>query len=308
MQLKATITDDLAGERLDKAASSIWSDYSRSVLKKWIDSGQLLLNGDLGKPRDKVFANDEISLEPGDIREESWEPQDIPLNIIYESEHFIVINKPSDLVVHPGAGIKSGTLANGLAFHFNELMSLPRNGIVHRLDKDTSGIMVIARTPKFHKSIISQLHDREVYKAYKAIIYGEVKATRYFDGSIGRDPKNRIKMKINENGRDAFTTIFPNISKNGFSLIDVEITSGRTHQIRVHLSDASLPIVGDQLYKVKSLNPNYFSPEHAEVAYAFPRQALHAHQLRFHDITGSVVDFCAELPEDFLRLQQQLFM
>jgi 23S rRNA pseudouridine1911/1915/1917 synthase len=308
MQLKATITEDLAGERLDKAASSIWSDYSRSVIKKWIDNGQLLLNGELGKPRDKVFTSDEISLEPSDITEESWEPQDIPLNIIHESEHFIVINKPSDLVVHPGAGIKSGTLANGLAFHFNELTSLPRNGIVHRLDKDTSGIMVIARTLKFHKSIIAQLHDREVYKAYKTIIYGEVKATRYFDGPIGRDPKNRIKMKINENGRDAFTSIFPNITKNGFSLIDVEITSGRTHQIRVHLTDAGLPIVGDQLYKVKSLNPNYFSSEHAEIAHAFPRQALHAHQLKFHDTTGSMVDFCAEVPEDFLRLQEQLFM
>jgi 23S rRNA pseudouridine1911/1915/1917 synthase len=308
MQLKAIIEENLSGQRLDRAASSIWVDYSRTSVKKWIDEGRVLLNGEVAKPKDKVFSGDEISMQPGVLREESWDPQDIPLNIIAQEQHFIVINKPSNLVVHPGAGISSGTLANALAFHFDELTALPRNGIVHRLDKDTSGIMVIARTPKFHKSIIAQLHDREVFKSYQAIVYGEVKASRNFNGDIGRDPKNRIKMKITEHGREAYTSIFPNLTKKGCSLIDVHIATGRTHQIRVHLSEGGLPIVGDQLYKPRSLNPNSFSPSVLEITSKFNRQALHAQQLKFLDPSGNNIDLAAEAPDDFLNLQEQLFL
>ena len=136
MRLRAFIEETESGERLDKAASTLWTDYSRTNIKKWIDDGRVLLNGEVAKPKDKVFIGDEISMQPGVLREESWDPQDIPLDIISTEEHYIVINKPPNLVVHPGAGISSGTLANALAFHFDELTSLPRNGIVHRLDKD----------------------------------------------------------------------------------------------------------------------------------------------------------------------------
>lgn len=308
MKLKKIIDENMAGERLDKSASLIWQDYSRTVIKKWIEDGRVLINGELSKPKDKIFEGDEITMEPGVLREESWEPQDLPLNIICEHEHFIVINKPANLVVHPGAGIASGTLANALAFHFDELMALPRNGIVQRLDKDTSGIMVVARTAKFHKSIISQLHDREVFKAYKAIVFGEVKATRHFNGPIARDPKIRTRMKISEQGREAYTSIFPNLAKNGFSSIDVQIATGRTHQIRVHLCEAGLPIVGDQLYKHKSLNPILFNSSLLRIASEFSRQALHAYQIKFKDPLGNCIDLTADIPEDFQGLQDQLFL
>ena len=193
--------------RLDQAATSLFEDFSRSQIQRWISQGNLLVNGEILKAKDKVNIGDEISLDPVFKDRVSWDGEDIPINILHEEEDFLIINKSPGLVMHPGAGCHDGTLANALAFHFPDLKQLPRCGIVHRLDKDTSGLLVIAKNEKFRNFFVSKLQDREVYKQYEAIVVGQVIGSFSIDHPLERDPRNRLKMRVTEFGRDALSHV-----------------------------------------------------------------------------------------------------
>ena len=209
--------------RLDHTATSLFEDFSRSQIQRWISQGNLLVNGEILKAKDKVHAGDEISLDPIFENRVSWEGEDIPINILHEEEDFLVINKSSGLVMHPGAGCHNGTLANALAFHFPKLKQLPRCGIVHRLDKDTSGLLVVAKNEKFRNFFVAKLQDREVYKQYEAIVVGQVIGSFAIDHPLERDPRNRIKMRVTDFGRDALSHVSLIKFYEGYSHISIEI-------------------------------------------------------------------------------------
>ena len=242
------IPENHNNSRLDHAATLLFEDYSRSQIQRWISQGNLLVNGEILRAKDKVHTGDEISLDPVFENRVSWDGEDIPINIFHEDENFLIINKSPGLVMHPGAGCHDGTLANALAFHFPELKQLPRCGIVHRLDKDTSGLLVIAKNEKFRSFFVNKLQEREVFKQYEALVVGQVIGSFSIEHPIERDPRNRVKMRVTDSGRDALSHVSLVKFYGGYSHIAVEIETGRTHQIRVHLSHQKLPIIGDRLY------------------------------------------------------------
>ena len=239
--------------RLDQAATFLFEDFSRSQIQKWINQGNLLVNGEHLKAKDKVHTGDELALDPIFKQRVSWDEEDIPLNILHEEQDFLIINKPPGMVMHPGAGCHSGTLANALAFHFPDLKVLPRCGIVHRLDKDTSGVLVVAKNEKFRNFFVNKLQERLVYKQYEAVVVGKVIGSFSIDLPIERDSRNRIRMRVGEDGRDALSHVSLINSYGGYSHISIQIETGRTHQIRVHLSHQKLPIIGDTLYNPRNI-------------------------------------------------------
>ena len=290
--------------RLDQAATSLFEDFSRSQIQRWISQGNLLVNGEILKAKDKVNIGDEISLDPVFKDRVSWDGEDIPINILHEEEDFLIINKSPGLVMHPGAGCHDGTLANALAFHFPDLKQLPRCGIVHRLDKDTSGLLVIAKNEKFRNFFVSKLQDREVYKQYEAIVVGQVIGSFSIDHPLERDPRNRLKMRVTEFGRDALSHVSLIKFYQGYSHISVEIETGRTHQIRVHLSNHKLPIIGDGLYNPRNLIAKNTPKDLISHIQNFPRQALHASKIRFPSLNKEDIfyEFQADLPQDMQSL------
>ena len=243
--IQKNINEEQHNSRLDQAATFLFEDYSRSQIQRWILQGNLLVNGEILKAKDKVHTGDEISLDPVFENRVSWEGEDIEINIFHEEEDFLIINKSPGLVMHPGAGCHDGTLANALAFHFPALKQLPRCGIVHRLDKDTSGLLVIAKNEKFRNFFVNKLQEREVFKQYEALVVGQVIGSFSIEHPIERDPRNRVKMRVADLGRDALSHVSLIKSYEGYSYISIEIETGRTHQIRVHLSNQKLPIIGD---------------------------------------------------------------
>ena len=290
--------------RLDQAATSLFEDFSRSQIQRWISQGNLLVNGEILKAKDKVNIGDEISLDPVFKDRVSWDGEDIPINILHEEEDFLIINKSPGLVMHPGAGCHDGTLANALAFHFPDLKQLPRCGIVHRLDKDTSGLLVIAKNEKFRNFFVSKLQDREVYKQYEAIVVGQVIGSFSIDHPLERDPRNRLKMRVTEFGRDALSHVSLIKFYQGYSHVSVEIETGRTHQIRVHLSNHKLPIIGDGLYNPRNLIAKNTPKDLISHIQNFPRQALHASKIRFPSLNKEDIfyEFQANLPRDMQSL------
>ncbi len=297
------ISEEQNNSRLDQAATFLFKDYSRSQIQRWILQGNLLVNGEILKAKDKVHNGDEISLDPVFENRVSWEGEDIPINIINEEEDFIIINKSPGLVMHPGAGCHDGTLANALAFHFPYLKQLPRCGIVHRLDKDTSGLLVVAKNEKFRNFFVSKLQEREVFKQYEALVVGQVIGSFSIDDPIERDPNNRVKMRVTEFGRDALSHVSLIKFYKGYSHISIEIETGRTHQIRVHLSNKKLPIIGDGLYNPRNLIAKNTPERLIKYIQNFSRQALHASQIRFPSVKGgSFFEFQADLPEDMQSL------
>tara|TARA_B100000214_G_scaffold374292_1_gene356607 strand:+ start:71 stop:997 length:927 start_codon:yes stop_codon:yes gene_type:complete len=290
--------------RLDQAATSLFEDFSRSQIQRWISQGNLLVNGEILKAKDKVNIGDEISLDPVFKDRVSWDGEDIPINILHEEEDFLIINKSPGLVMHPGAGCHDGTLANALAFHFPDLKQLPRCGIVHRLDKDTSGLLVIAKNEKFRNFFVSKLQDREVYKQYEAIVVGQVIGSFSIDHPLERDPRNRLKMRVTEFGRDALSHVSLIKFYQGYSHVSVEIETGRTHQIRVHLSNHKLPIIGDGLYNPRNLIAKNTPKDLISHIQNFPRQALHASKIRFPSLNKEDIfyEFQADLPQDMQSL------
>ena len=303
MEIVKKVPRDIANYRLDKASSEIFKDFSRSQLKKWIIDGRVLLNNEIASPKDIVNQDDEISINPILENKIEWEPEEIKFELIHKNKDYLIINKPYNLVMHPGAGCNNGTLANGLLFRFPELKVLPRAGIVHRLDKDTSGVLLIARTERFRNYFVSLLQDRKVKKIYKALVVGKIIGSFEINDAMGRDKNNRTKMSIRTDGKEAHTFVKLDIALGSYSLLDVSIKTGRTHQIRVHLSSKKLPIIGDKTYNPSSNVAKGTSKSLINIIRDFSRQALHSHHLSFEDMdTNKIVSYEASISDDMQNL------
>ena len=303
MEIVKKVPRDLANYRLDKASSEIFKDFSRSQLKKWIIDGRVLLNNEIASPKDIVNQDDEILINPILENKIEWEPEEIKFELIHKNKDYLIINKPYNLVMHPGAGCNNGTLANGLLFRFPELKVLPRAGIVHRLDKDTSGVLLIARTERFRNYFVSLLQDRKVKKIYKALVVGKIIGSFEINDAMGRDKNNRTKMSIRTDGKEAHTFVKLDIALGSYSLLDVSIKTGRTHQIRVHLSSKKLPIIGDKTYNPSSNVAKGTSKSLINIIRDFSRQALHSHHLSFEDMdTNKMVSYEASISDDIQNL------
>ena len=303
LQYTLTVNESSAGLRLDQALSQQLPDYSRSKIQDWIKHGFIQLNNDLPRPRDKVFAGDQIRLDIPETTKIFDRPEDIEFEILYQDDDIFVINRPAGLVVHPAAGHESGTLVNGLLHRDARLEQLPRAGIVHRLDKDTTGLMVGARKLAAHSALVEQLQARRVKREYVAIARGVITAGRSIETGIGRHPVERKKMLVQENGKPALTHFQVTRKFAHHSLIRLQLETGRTHQIRVHMAHIKHPLLGDPVYGGRSRLPSGADARLLDAIRNFKRQALHAARLSFEHPRGRErVAFEAPLPEDFRQL------
>ena len=292
---------------MDLVAAKQFSDYSRGHIQKWIKNGDLLVNNQEVKTKHSLQLNDVISVDFWEEPQLGDQPEAIPLDIIFEDEEIMIINKSVGMVVHPGSGNPDGTLVNALLAHEESLGFLPRAGIVHRLDKDTSGLMVVAKKEAAYLNLIEQLKERSVKRTYMAIVVGVPISNKIINEPIGRHPKIRTKQAVVKNGKEAITRVSLSESFQGYSLLRVNLETGRTHQIRVHLTHAGYPIVGDSVYGARK----QFAPGSNEglknIISSFTRQALHASELELiHPSSKKLVSFEADLPEDMARLIGQL--
>jgi 23S rRNA pseudouridine1911/1915/1917 synthase len=305
IQLTAQIPDDAAGRRLDQVLATVFPDYSRSRLQQWIKSGAVLLNGRAAEPRFRVAGGERVDIAAELASDSEVRAQAIALDIVYQDAQLLVINKPAGLVVHPAAGNHGGTLQNAL-LHFDErLAALPRAGIVHRLDKDTTGLMVVARTLPAHKSLVDQLQARSVHRAYLALVQAQVTAGATVDAPIGRHPRDRLRMAVVESGKPAITHYRVLERFAAHTLVEARLESGRTHQIRVHMAHIHHPLVGDPLYGGRLKLPRGASEQLASALRGFARQALHAARLELlHPESGELVSWETGLPDDFEQLLQ----
>lgn len=305
--LQAIVPDSAAGRRFDAVLAELFPDFSRSRLAAWIKSGDARLDGREVRPRDPVRGGETVTLQATlDVQTHS-EPEDIALDILFEDEHVIVVNKPAGLVVHPGAGNPAGTLVNALLHHDPSLNTLPRAGIVHRLDKDTSGVMVVARTLQAHTALIEQLSSREVHRQYLAVVVGSLVSGGTADAPIDRHPRDRIRMAVREDGRDAVTHYRLRERFRAHTLLECRLETGRTHQIRVHMAHLKHPIVGDPLYGGPLKLPRGATDDLIAALRGFKRQALHAQTLEFaHPVTGEAVRCTAPVPQDLEQLVKVL--
>lgn len=304
IHLQTLIPEDFSGQRLDSALAQLFSDYSRSRLQQWIQAGEVLLDGRTPRVRDKVLGGEQVVIDAAQdvaVSEDMAEP--LPLELIYEDEHLLVIHKPAGLVVHPAVGHPQGTLVNALLHHAPELASLPRAGIVHRLDKETSGLLVVARTLRAHTDLVRQLQARSVSREYLALVQGEMISGGTVDAPIGRHPVDRKRMAVVPNGREAITHYRVEQRYLGFTLLRVKLETGRTHQIRVHMAHIRHPIVGDPTYGGRLRLPAGLSEAAITQLQQFRRQALHAARLGLvHPETGETLVCEAPLPDDFAQL------
>lgn len=302
-----TVPPELSGKRLDQAAAELVSEHSRSRLQSWIKSGALTVNGKQCKPRDKVMLDDRLELDAEPEAQVSWEAEPISLDVVYEDEHLLVINKPAGLVVHPAAGHAAGTLVNALLNHAPEVENLPRAGIVHRLDKDTSGIMVVARSLVAHTSLVEQLQTRTMGREYEAIVVGTLTGGATVDAPIGRHPTDRKRMAVVPTGKPAVTHYRLVERFAAHTHVRCKLESGRTHQIRVHMAHVRHPLVGDPVYGGRLRLPKGTSDELRDVLAAFHRQALHAQKLTLeHPETGEILSWEVPLPDDMVKLIEAL--
>ena len=301
--LQIIIPTRMKGERLDASLAEMMPDFSRSKITAWIKSGDALINGKNFKPKDKVSGAEIVCLTLNQKPSNDWTAEKIPLNVMYEDEDIIVINKQFGLVTHPGSGNWTGTLANALLYYDPSLSKLDRAGIVHRLDKNTSGLMVVARNEKSQKYLVEQLQNHSVDREYSAIVYGHMIAGGTVDEPIGRDPKDRLKQAVSENGKEA-TTHYRTIERfKSHTHVKAILETGRTHQIRVHLSYVGHSLIGDPMYGGRVRFPKKASDELKETLLGFKRQALHSKKLTLsHPISGEVMSWKASLPDDMLEL------
>ena len=306
-QRLATVPDSAAGRRLDAVLAELFPQYSRSRLSAWIKSGDVSVDGAQVRGRDAVRGGEQVILSAIQETQTYSLPEDIPLDILHEDPDFFVIDKPAGLVVHPGAGNPTGTLVNALLFLDPTLELLPRAGIVHRLDKDTSGVMVVARTLEAHTSLVAQLSAREVHRQYLAIVVGALVSGGTANGAIDRHPRDRLRMAVREDGKDAVTHFRLRERFRSHTALECRLETGRTHQIRVHMAHLKHPIVGDPLYGGSFKLPKGASEDFIAGLRGFKRQALHAEVLEFlHPLTGEPVRCSAPVPADMQRLLRLL--
>jgi 23S rRNA pseudouridine1911/1915/1917 synthase len=301
--LTIIIPERMTGDRLDVALSEMLPHYSRSKITAWIKSGDALINNKAFKPKDKVNGTQIVMLSLNKKQNNDWLAENIALNVVFEDEDIIIINKPFGLVTHPGAGNWNGTLANALLYYDPELSKLDRAGIVHRLDKNTSGLMVIARNEKSQKYLVEQLQSHSVVREYSAIVYGHMISGGSVNDPIGRDPKDRVKQTVSSNGKEA-TTHYRVIDRfKSHTHVKAILETGRTHQIRVHLSHIGYPLLGDPMYGGRVRFPKKASEILKESLLGFKRQALHSKKLTLnHPSTGNLMSWKAPLPDDMLEL------
>ncbi|WP_420592257.1 23S rRNA pseudouridine(1911/1915/1917) synthase RluD [Bacterioplanoides sp.] len=301
------VPHELGNKRLDQVAAQLFPDFSRSRLQQWIKEGQLTVDGDTWRGRDKLVGGETLALVTTLQAEGDWQAEDIPLDILYEDEHIIVLNKQAGLVVHPAAGNHTGTLLNGLLHHAPELKNIPRAGIVHRLDKDTTGLMVVAKTLQAQGHLVAQLQDRSMGREYEAVVQGVMTGGGTVEEPISRHGTQRTKMAVNPLGKDAVTHYRVLHKFPTHTYIRCKLETGRTHQIRVHMSHIAHPLVGDATYAGRTRLTKGVTPELREALQNFPRQALHARQLGLiHPATDEYCEWQVELPDDFEQLLEVL--
>ncbi|MEL0619164.1 RluA family pseudouridine synthase [Psychrobacter proteolyticus] len=305
------VTEDQAGLRIDKVASQAFSDFSRVQLQNWITDGSLLYNGSVQKPKVRVKADDVLHLSTTLQQHGEDQPENIDIDVVYEDDDVLVINKPVGMVVHPGAGNQNGTLVNALLYHYPQQHHLPRAGLVHRIDKDTSGLLLIGKTKPAQMALMEQLKDKSVYRHYKCVVAGDqasLSRHRRIDAPIGRHRNQRTKMTVMTAGREAVTHLLNVTPLNeSYCLLDVGLETGRTHQIRVHLSHITYPLVGDRVYGGRRQLRSGLTEAQRQAINNFPRQALHAYTLGFvHPTTGEDIEVTTPLPEDMQKLMAVL--
>jgi 23S rRNA pseudouridine1911/1915/1917 synthase len=303
ISLKAQVTDEQAGHRIDQVAARLFPDYSRARLQAWMKTGELTVNGQRCKPRESALAGSWLVLDATLQSAENWAAEAMPLSIVYEDEELLVIDKQAELVVHPAAGHHQGTLVNGLLHYCPTLESLPRAGIVHRLDKDTTGLMVVAKNLKSHHALVKQLQSRSVSRQYEAVVQGVMTAGGTISAPLARHPVHRIKRAVSAGGQEAITHYRVVQRYAAHTHIRVNLETGRTHQIRVHMAHLKYPIVGDPLYGGRYRIPPNCAKELAGALETFKRQALHASELKLlHPATKLECRWEARLPDDFAGL------
>ena len=304
----ASVTEAQHGKRLDQVAAELFPDFSRARLQAWIRGGELRCDGITMRPRDKVAAGARLTLSAELEQEVSWQGEPIALEVVHEDSDILVLNKPAGLVVHPAAGNPDGTLVNALLHAYPELAALPRGGIVHRLDKDTSGLMVVARSTRAHTNLVAQLQARSVKREYAAVCIGAMTGGGTVDAPIGRHPRARKKMAVVATGGKPAVTHYRVEERFGHhTLVAVELETGRTHQIRVHMAHLHYPLVGDPQYGGRPRVPPGASQELLDVLRGFSRQALHARRLGLsHPEDGRELVWTAALPDDMLSLLDSL--
>jgi len=291
------------GQRLDVALSEMLPDFSRSKITAWIKSGDALIDNKTFKPKDKVNGHETIQLILNHKENNDWLPEKINLNIVFEDKDIIIINKPFGLVTHPGAGNWSGTLANALLHYDSNLSNLDRAGIVHRLDKNTSGLMVVSKNAKSQKYLVEQLQNHSVEREYSAIVYGHMISGGSINEPIGRDPKDRVKQAILINGKEAITHYRAIDRFKNHTHVKAILETGRTHQIRVHLSHQGYPLIGDPMYGGRVRFPKKACQELKDELRNFQRQALHSKKLTLtHPGTGKSMTWKTDLPDDMQEL------
>jgi len=294
---------ELAGMRLDQVLAELFADYSRSKLQTWVKDGRVQVNGQTLKAKDKLVGGETIELDAEAEVVITAEPEPIPLEIIFEDDSLLIVNKPAGLVVHPAVGNWNGTLLNALLNHDSNLETLPRAGIVHRIDKETSGLLMIAKTLQAHNSLTSQLQDRAITREYLAITRGRMTAGGTVDEPIGRHPTDRKRYAVRENGKDAVTHYRVSQRFTRHTLVQVKLETGRTHQIRVHMAHIRFPLLGDQVYGGRFQMPPDCSEQLEKELRSFKRQALHAAKLGLqHPVTDEYCEWEQPMPDDMTRL------
>lgn len=306
-RLTAEVPFEMAGMRLDQVLAELFTDYSRSKLQTWVKAGRVQVNGLALKPKDKLDGGELIALDAEAEVVITAEPEAIPLEIIFEDESLLIVNKPAGLVVHPAVGNWNGTLLNALLNHDPNLETLPRAGIVHRIDKETSGLLMIAKTLQAHNSLTEQLQDRDITREYLAITRGRMTAGGTVDEPIGRHPTDRKRYAVRENGKHAVTHYRVGKRFTRHTLVQVKLETGRTHQIRVHMAHIRFPLLGDQVYGGRFQMPPGCSEKLEKELRSFKRQALHAAKLGLvHPVTDEYLEWEQPLPEDMTRLLEAL--
>jgi len=303
-RLTLTIPPGLAGKRLDQALASLCPQHSRSRLQSWIRGGRVRVDGRIMRQRDSVRGGETVEVLPS--FENVVQParaEDIPLEILYEDDAVLILNKPPGIVVHPGAGNPAGTLLNALLHHAPQLSIVPRAGIVQRLDKDTSGVMVVAKSPSAHTCLVERMKRREIRREYEALVHGVLTSGGRIEAPIGRHAVERRRMAVNVRGRPAITHYRVIHRYRAFTHLRILLETGRTHQIRVHLAHIHHPVVGDRSYGGRARAPQGASEYLRKLVHAFPRQALHASELSLvHPQTGLEMHWRAPLPDDLRAL------